>query len=70
MRLLSVADYKTNETDESNPFTGSEEIITQFPDIENMEMGKERKAQLKKVYGLLNDALSNLSSKHKIIYRT
>lgn len=67
-RLL--ADYKRRETEEPNPFIGDEDIIRDFPDIEMLELGKERKAQLQKLYELLNEALSKLSPKHKIIYLT
>lgn len=67
-RLL--ADYKKRETEEPNPFTGDEDIIRDFPEIEMLEIGKERKAQLQKLYQLLNEALSKLSPKHKIIYLT
>jgi DNA-directed RNA polymerase specialized sigma24 family protein len=67
-RLL--ADYKKNETEEPNPFSGEEDLIRDFPDIEILEIGKERKAQLQKLYELLNEALSKLSPKHKIIYLT
>lgn len=67
-RLL--ADYKKSETEEPNPFTGDEEIVRDLPEIEMLEVGKERKAQLQKIYELLNDALSKLSPKHKIIYLT
>lgn len=67
-RLLT--DYKKSQSEEPNPFTGDEEIIRDFPDIEMLEGGKERKAELKKLYELLNNALSKLSPKHKIIYLT
>jgi len=67
-RLL--ADYKKSEAEEPNPFTGDEEIIRDFPDIEMLVIGKERKAQLQKLYELLNEALSKLSPKHKTIYLT
>lgn len=67
-RLL--ADYKKNETKDQSPFNGDEEIIRDFPDIEMMEVGNERKEHLKKLYELLNNALSKLSAKHKIIYLT
>lgn len=67
-RLL--ADYKKSQTEEPNPFKGDEDIIRDFPDIEMLEVGKERKAQLQKMYELLNKALSKLSPKHKIIYLT
>lgn len=65
-----LADYKKNETEEPNPFTGDEDLIRDFPDLEMLEIGKERKAQLQKGYELLNEALSKLSPKHKIIYLT
>jgi len=67
-RLL--ADYKKNETDEPNPFTGYEEVIRDLPDIETLSNDKFRKAELKKMYELLNDALSRLTPKHKVIYLT
>lgn len=67
-RLL--ADYKKNTQDKPNPFTGEEDIIRDFPDIEMLEVGKERKAQLQKLYEILNEALSKLSPKHKTIYLT
>lgn len=67
-RLL--ADYKKNETEKPNPFTGDEEIIRELPDIEMLERGKERKAELKRMYELLNEALARLTPKHKIIYLT
>lgn len=67
-RLL--ADYKKSEKEEPNPFTGEEEIIREMPDIEMLEMGKERKAELKRRYELLNEALARLTPKHKIIYLT
>ncbi|MFM7852082.1 MAG: RNA polymerase sigma factor, partial [Flammeovirgaceae bacterium] len=62
-RLL--ADYKKNLDEEPNPFKGDEEIIREFPDVDSMQVGKERKAELRKLYELLNNALSRLSPKHK-----
>lgn len=68
-RLL--ADYKKNETGVPNPFTGNEVIIRELPDIEILSDGiKFRKAELVKMYELLDAALSRLTPKHKIIYLT
>jgi len=67
-RLL--ADYKKSETEEPNPFTGDEEIIRDLPDIETLSDDKVRKAELKRMYELLNGALSRLTPKHKVIYLT
>lgn len=66
-RLL--ADYKKNQEIE-NPFKGDEEIIREFPDIDNMGMGKERKAILKERFEHIQEALNRLTPKHKIIYLT
>lgn len=67
-RLL--ADYKKSQEDEPYPFSGDEEIIREFPDIDNMEIGKERKAILKGRFEHIQKALSRLTPKHKIIYLT
>lgn len=66
-RLL--ADYKKNQEIE-NPFKGDEEIIREFPDVDNMGMGKERKAILKERFEHIQKALNRLTPKHKIIYLT
>lgn len=67
-RLL--ADYKKSETEDPNPFTGDEDIIRDLPDIETLSDDKVRKAELKRMYELLNEALSRLTPKHKMIYLT
>ncbi|TAM95336.1 MAG: hypothetical protein EPN39_15425 [Chitinophagaceae bacterium] len=65
-----LADYKKNQDGEGNPFTGDEEIIREFPDIENIEMGKERRAILQERFEHIQKALNRLTPKHKIIYLT
>lgn len=67
-RLL--ADYKKSQDEDPNPFTGDEEIIREFPNIEKMEIGKERKAVLQERFEYIQKALSRLTPKHKIIYLT
>jgi DNA-directed RNA polymerase specialized sigma24 family protein len=67
-RLLS--DYAISEKRGPNPFTGDEEIVTEFWDIEAMDIPQERKAQLLKKYEIIKAALERLSPKHKIIYLT
>lgn len=67
-RLL--ADYKKNQDEEPNPFKGDEEIIREFPDVENMSIGAERKAVLKERFEHIQKALDRLTPKHKIIYLT
>jgi DNA-directed RNA polymerase specialized sigma24 family protein len=65
-----LADYKKIQDGECNPFTGDEEIIREFPDIEKTELGKERKAVLKERFEHIQKALDRLTPKHKIIYLT
>ena len=67
-RLL--ADYKKSQNEEVNPFNGDEQIVRDIPDIDSLEIGKERKAVLQKYYEHLNRALEHLTPKHKIIYLT
>lgn len=67
-RLL--ADYKKSQEEDPNPFSGDEEIVRDFPDIDNLEMGKERKAILKERFEHIQKALNRLTPKHKIIYLT
>lgn len=67
-RLL--ADYKKNQDKEPNPFTGDEEIICDFPDVEKMDGSLERKAILKERFEHIQKALNRLTPKHKIIYLT
>lgn len=64
-----LADYKKME-DDDYPFTGDEEIVREFPDVENMEMGKERKSILLEGFAHIQNALNRLTPKHKIIYLT
>lgn len=67
-RLL--ANFKRSQNEEPNPFRGDEEIIRGFPDVENMSIGKERKAILLQRFELIQNALNRLTPKHKIIYLT
>lgn len=62
--------YKKSLEKESNPFTGEEEIIREFPNIDQLEIGKEKKAVLRERYELIQNALNRLTPKHKIIYLT
>ena len=45
-------------------------IWREFPNIENMEVGKERKAILQERFEHIQKALDRLTPKHKIIYLT
>lgn len=67
-RLL--ADYKRNQNEEPNPFTGDEEIIRDFPEVEQMGGSPERKAILKERFEHIKKMLDRLSPKHRIIYLT
>ena len=64
-----LSDY-INEAKRPNPFSGDEDIVTDFPDIDALEIPDERKAILKKQFDLVKGALDRLGPKHKIIYLT
>ncbi len=65
-----LADYRKSQNGESNPFTGEEEIIREFPDIEVVKLDVERKAKLQNELEVVERVLSSLGPKHKIIYLT
>lgn len=65
-----LADYRKSANGEGSPFTGEEEIIREFPDIENMQLNAERRAILQNEYEVVKRVLGSLGPKHKIIYLT
>ncbi|MBS1597323.1 MAG: sigma-70 family RNA polymerase sigma factor [Bacteroidetes bacterium] len=65
-----LADHRKAEKQPPSPFTGDEKIITEFPDIEAMNITVERKAILTKQYEIIKCALERLTPKHKTIYLT
>lgn len=65
-----LADYRKSLNGVGNPFTGEEEIIREFPDIEKMNLSIETKAKLKNEYEVVKRVLESLGPKHKIIYLT
>ena len=66
----ALSDYETMLKDGPNPFSGEEEIVEEFPDIENMDLPPETKAKLEIQQGIIEKALERLGPKHKIIYLT
>ena len=63
-----LSDYNTGL---KSPFSGDEEIVFDFPDIEDYsDVPIEKKAELEKKYEIIKNALERLSNKHKIIYLT
>jgi len=67
-RILS--DYVKAEKRGPNPFMGDEEIVTEYLDVEALEIDAERKAVIEKRYSIIKGALDRLTPKHKIIYLT
>lgn len=53
-----------------SPYTGFEEVITQFPDIENMDLDEVTRNQLIKEKEILELALKRHTWKHQVIYLT
>lgn len=66
-----LADYKREEDGQDfNPYSGDEEIIRDFPDVNSSNSDDERKRIIKKKQEIIQKALDRLSPKHKIIYLT
>jgi DNA-directed RNA polymerase specialized sigma24 family protein len=63
-------DYSKEQSGEISPFDGSEEIIVSFPTLDNLDISEERAGDLRKIQSIIEQALSTVSPKHKIIYLT
>ncbi|QBZ98869.1 hypothetical protein GS03_02381 [Flavobacterium sangjuense] len=53
-----------------SPYIGDEEIIKDFPDMEQSNMQPSKLRELKRIQEIIQNALDRLSPKHKIIYLT
>lgn len=62
--------HKEASGENQSPYDGSESVIVEFPAIENLEITEEKAKQLQAIHNILNNALSQLSPKHKTIYLT
>lgn len=67
-RLL--AEYKKKASKEAPPFTGDEEIIYDFPSLEQLNIAVDKKDELEQYYSIIKEALDSLTPKHRIIYLT
>lgn len=66
-----LVDYgKELSGEASSPYDGTEEIIVEFPDIEQLDVPDDRLEDLRKIHDLIEHALLTLTPKHKIIYLT
>lgn len=53
-----------------NPYDGEEDLVYDYPDIENISGRAEQLKEIKAKFELIQKALERLGSKHKIIYLT
>lgn len=51
-------------------YSGDEELILELPDLENLNISKEKTKDVRAQYEIIEKALNRLSAKHKIIYLT
>lgn len=65
-----LSNYKKEQTGELNPYTGVEEIVTEFPSIDISKVPIEKRAELKRIQEIIEKALARLTPKHKVIYLT
>jgi len=64
-----MVDYDRKEKDQ-NPFDGSEELVFDLPDIDDLPGDSGRLAVLKQKNELIKMMLDRLSPKHRVIYLT
>jgi hypothetical protein len=60
---------KNKELNSDNPYDGSEQIIHDLPDVRKIPT-LEKRRELKRVNGIIEQALARLTPKHKIVYLT
>lgn len=66
-----LADYKKEESGTNHsPYSGDEEIIKEFPDLDSLTLSNESRKEIKKKQEIIEKALERLTPKHKIIYLT
>ncbi len=65
-----LSNYKKEQSAELNPYTGDEEIVTEFPSIDISKIPIGKRAELKRIQEIIEKALARLTPKHKIIYLT
>ena len=54
----------------ASPYDGTEDVIVEFPDVDQLDISEDRRDDLEKIHDLIERALRTLSPKHKIIYLT
>ena len=62
--------YKELSGEGTSPYDGTEEVIVEFPTLDHLEIPAEKANDLQKIHDLIENALTRLSPKHKIIYLT
>jgi RNA polymerase sigma factor (sigma-70 family) len=65
-----LSDYISGENRPPNPYTGAEEIVTEFPEFAAADVPVERRAELERKQEVIQKALARLSPKHKTVYLT
>ena len=65
-----LSNYKTALSGDLSPYTGDEEIVTEFPNIDTVKGSVERRGELRRIQEIIEKALARLTPKHKIIYLT
>lgn len=65
-----LIDYGNETGTDSNPYTGDEELVLDYPDLEKLGLSEASLKELHETYGKIKSALDSLSIKHRIIYLT
>jgi hypothetical protein len=62
-------DY-AREQEHQSPYSGEEEVIVEFPTVDDLDYGDEEIATLRALQAKIEKALSTLTPNHRIIYLT
>lgn len=63
-------DYYKELAGSIGPYDGTEEVVVTFPSVDHLQLPEGKVNDLRKIHDAIEEALSMLSPKHKIIYLT
>lgn len=62
--------YHEQQPDEATPYDGTEEVVVELPDLDNLDLEEEQLELAREEREKVDKALRSLSEKHRIIYLT
>lgn len=62
--------YNEMKDEEASPYDGTESVVVDFPEIDNLDLDTESLENYAKVQSKIEKVLNTLSEKHRVIYLT